>query len=189
MTIGAKVETLHHASSARGWRDFPVFPSEDDLATWVLAQLDPHFRAEREVAGHHCSGKRLRIDAILTPRDPGLWLDAMPVLGVEFKQPPGSTGGLMRWERQCEDYAHAEWAGYGHITVFACPPITQALGRDSGWGERAPGMMARWMGPAGVGDLGLSGQGLTFMLTGEPLWTEKKGLCQRRTLIPKTGSR
>jgi hypothetical protein len=75
------------------------------------------------------------------------------------------------------------------MTVFTCPPVTQFLAGPSAWGPRAAGLMARLMGQGGVGELGLTSAGLTFRIAGEDLWSEKRGLRQRRSLIPKTGSR
>jgi hypothetical protein len=187
--LGAKAgrQEIHGGGTGK-WRPFPPVSSEDELATRILARLEPHFHAEREVRGRHCTGKRMRLDAVLTPCDPAPWFDVAPALGVEFKLPDG-TGDLMRWERQAEDYAHVGWPRYGRITVFTCPPVTQILARITAWGPNAPGLMARWIGQAGVGELGLTGAGLTFKVSGHELWSEKWGLHQQRSLIPKTGSR
>jgi hypothetical protein len=189
--LGAKAgrqELREGTARAGGWRGFPPVGSEAELVTRILAKLEPHFRAVREVRGRHCTGKLLKLDAVLVPRDPGPWFDETPALGVEFKLPDG-TGDLMRWERQAEDYAHTAWPDYGRIAVFTCPPVTQVLAAMTAWGPNAPGLMSRWIGQAGVGELGLTGAGLTFRISGEDLWSEKRGLCQRRSLIPKTGSR
>jgi hypothetical protein len=52
--------------------DFPLweslntsFRNETELAQWAYQQLDPFFIIHREIRGTHCTGRRLRIDAIL----------------------------------------------------------------------------------------------------------------------------
>jgi hypothetical protein len=63
----------------------PPFETEAELATWVLDELAPWFVVHREVAGTHWSDRRLRLDALLVPKQPGPWKDDRPAFGVEFK--------------------------------------------------------------------------------------------------------
>jgi hypothetical protein len=51
------------SASVRNWKH----PAEADLASAALAELTPYFTAEREVWGTHCTGRRLRLDAVLRP--------------------------------------------------------------------------------------------------------------------------
>jgi hypothetical protein len=171
---------------ANGWLALPVIADEKDLADRVLAKLSPFFEIEREVRGEHCSGKRVRLDAILTPHDQDGWLDDSPVLGIEFKVPE-ATRDVFRHMRQAEDYAHATWPKYGHITIFTCPPFTQSIPEI--FMPLTPDGMARWLGQGGVGELGVTREGLTFKVSGHKVWSEGEGVCQRRSLVPKHGSR
>jgi hypothetical protein len=68
------------------WIPLRPFPSEAAMAEYVLAELSGTFRIQREVRGEHCSGKPLRLDTVLRPRDPSGWRDESPVFGVEFKE-------------------------------------------------------------------------------------------------------
>lgn len=52
------------------------FSDEAELIREVLTRLAPSFHVDREVWDTHCGGKRLRIDAILRPRDTEGWKDA-----------------------------------------------------------------------------------------------------------------
>ena len=93
---------------------------ESEIAERVLSALSPHFEARREVFGTHCSGRRLRIDAVLWPRDPTGWHDEKPVFGLEFKRHVGQGAEALA---QCTDYAHTEWDGFGPLAVFLCPAV------------------------------------------------------------------
>ncbi|GAB3861552.1 hypothetical protein ACFPIJ_11875 [Dactylosporangium cerinum] len=89
----------------------PRFANEAELAERVLGILSPHFEIETEVDGRHCSGRQLRIDAVLRPRDPSDWKDDRPAFGVEFKlasQGPSSTAKFTQWARQAVDYTHTD---------------------------------------------------------------------------------
>lgn len=87
-----------------------AFGSETELAEWALGQLDPYFTIHPQVQGVHCSGRRMRIDAILRPRDASGWTDPDPAFGVEFKNPVtlDSTKAYTKWAAQAVDYTHTE---------------------------------------------------------------------------------
>lgn len=166
----------------------PRFANEADLAERVLTLLDQHFLIDTEVVGRHCSGRRLRIDAILRPRDPGPWKDDEPAFGVEFKlvhQKSFDTRDFSAWARQACDYTHVEWQGYGRLMVFACPSPIIDLGGTDAW------LMAHLLGQFGVGELAPREQdGWAIMLHGDHvLWSERRGAAaaQRWSLRPKVG--
>lgn len=164
------------------------FGTEGDLAAATLATLRPHFTVEREVEGVHCSGQRLRLDAVLRPVEAGPWRDTAPAIGVEFKNPArlDSTRDYTSWAAQCVDYTHTNWNGYGRLTVFTCPPITAY----SPYADKLRlGFMQRLLGQMNVGELGLTVHGWTLQLNGEAIWSERKGLHRAWSLTPKVGSR
>jgi hypothetical protein len=110
------------SESVRNWK----YRSEADLASAALGELGRYFTADREVRGVHCTGKRLRLDAVLRPRDPSGWFDPPPVFGVEFKNAlAGSldTRRFTSWAAQAVDYAHTDWEGYGRLMIFTCPAV------------------------------------------------------------------
>lgn len=122
---------------------------ESEIAERVLSALDPHFEARREVCGTHCSGRRLRIDAVLWPRDPARWHDEKPVFAVEFKRPVGQGAEALG---QCADYAHTRWDGYGHLPVFLCPAVVSRWAW--GYGGLKSALIAQLlMGQLAVGEL------------------------------------
>lgn len=171
--------------SVRNWKHH----TERDLTRAALAALDPYFTADREVRGVHCSGKRLRLDAVLRPRDPSGWFDPAPVFGVEFKNAfAGSfdTRRFTSWAAQAVDYAHTEWEGYGRLTIFTCPAVSAAF---TGPYEHAGSLMVRVLGQLGVGELGETAYGWTLRINGDNLWSEHYGVQRRWSLIPKVGSR
>lgn len=165
------------------------FASEDELRAAVLSDLYEHFTIRTEVWGTHCTGKRLRLDAVLRPRVPDGWRDAAPVLGVEFKNLGGavSTNDFTRWAAQALDYSHVDWDGIGRMTIFTCPPVSEPL-RERGGALGGAGLMAHLLAQMYVGELGRTQYGWTFA-RGDQLWSERYGVHRKWSLIPKTGSR
>jgi hypothetical protein len=167
----------------------PRFRDEADLAERAIACLAPYFHVQREVQGTHFSGRRLRIDAILRPRDTTGWRDPDPAFGVEFKiahQGGKSTNEFTNWARQAVDYTHTNWDGYGRLPVFACPSIVDTLPGDAGW------LMAHLLGQFGVGELmPVEKEGWALTVHGDQiLWSQRRGPAeaQRRSLHPKVGN-
>lgn len=164
------------------------FETEAEVTEAVLGALRPYFLIEREVEGVHCSGQPLRLDAALRPITPTAWRDAVPSFGIEFKNPDrlDGTRDYTAWAAQCVDYTHTRWAGYGRMTVFTCPPIT---GYSPYADKLRLGFLARLLGQMNVGELGFTTHGWTLQLNGEAIWSERKGVHRRWSLIPKVGSR
>jgi hypothetical protein len=164
------------------------FHSEADPAEWVCQQLDPFFMIRRQVRGAHCSGRRLRIDAIMRPRDRSGWTDPDPAFGVEFKNPAAATGtkSYTQWAAQAVDYTHTDWEGYGRLLIATRPPVTErVLG-----GVSAEWLLVRVLGQLGVGELGISpAQGWTLRLSGNRVWSQNSGPRLRWSIKPKQGSR
>lgn len=168
-----------------GWQ----YPREEDLANTVLDQLSQHFFIQREVWGQHCTGKRLRLDAALRPRDPQPWFDANPAFGVEFKNAlvySFDTRNFTAWAAQAVDYTHVNWAGYERLMIFTCPPVSMGL---KTYGNDAARLMVRVLGQLGVGELGKESTGWTLWLNGDRLWQQGRGVRRRQSLIPKSRSR
>lgn len=161
------------------------FDSEAELASATLAVLERHFAIEREVEGIHCSGQLLRLDAVLRPQDRTGWRDASPAFGVEFKNPArlDSMRDFTSWAAQSVDYTHTQWHGYGRLTIFTCPPISARLD------EAGARWTARFLGQMNVGELGWTLHGWALQVCGEAIWSQRKGVHRRWSLIPKVGSR
>jgi hypothetical protein len=173
---------------------FPPFRTEAELSSWVLAQLEPTFAITEQVVGRHWSGRRLRIDAVLRPRDPEPWKDVAPAFGVEFKladERSFDTRNFTGWAAQAVAYAQTEWNDFGRLAVFACPsPLRLLCG--SSWGEGAAGLMEHLLGQFGVGELTLvKPHGLILLLQGHRMWSVGEGVREatRWSLRPKTGTR
>jgi hypothetical protein len=165
--------------------------SEQDLADRVLAELSEWFHIDREVAGSHYRGRRLRLDAVLRPHDPSLWKDDDPFFGVEFKlcgtQKFQDTKDFTSWSAQAVDYTHVDWDGYGYMKVFMCPSASRYFS------DRTAAVMSRLLWQLGVGELAhLVGEGWTLLAQGDhALWSQRRGVfeAKRWSLLPKAGSR
>lgn len=173
------------------------FEGEDDLASRVLDRLRPHFVVAREVWGTHCSGRRVRIDAVIKPRHHLEWKDHAVAFGVEFKMPPRGAGtrAYTGWLAQAVDYAHVKWDGLGRrLLIFACPGVTTWLDERRVTDPHDPtsGLAKRIAGQLGIGELVLRwSYGLTFVWNDEHVWSERYGVVRGKqwALRPKVGSR
>ncbi|MFI7448137.1 hypothetical protein ACIBQX_11620 [Nonomuraea sp. NPDC049714] len=162
--------------------------SEAELAARVLEDLAQSFHVEREVWGSHCSGRQLRIDAVLRPIDDSQWKDDEPVFGLEFKVPDlATTRDFTAWMAQAVDYTHVYWRGYGRLKVFMCPSPFMGL-HDM----EMPGLVCRLLGQLGVGDLcQLPYRGWSLLLHDEVVWCQKDGPVKAKywSIRSRVGSR
>jgi hypothetical protein len=173
--------------------------NEAELVQRVLARLEPWFLIEEQVEGQHFTGKTLRIDAIIRPRQPELWHNPQTALGLEFKtfnsrDRETSVKDITGLAAQAIDYTHVDWPGYGQVPVFTCPSAFQwsDSSRDVGDFDRGGQMYRHLLGQLSIGELLLYwGSGLTLLLNGNPIWTERKGVIHGKhwSLKVRTGSR
>lgn len=183
------------------------------LAERTLTSLSSHFLITEQVVGTHPTGKRLRIDAILRPRDPSPWSRSDIALGVEFKAPTDRPAERRdRKENckiisQCIDYSLVDWDAFGQVPIFFCPgfaEIRSACDRDNdpffcdkdyaeGFKHGIGFLMAGVMGQNNVGELVHSHHlGWAFLINGQHrIWSQKYGLGEgaRNKLIRQVGSR
>jgi hypothetical protein len=177
------------------------FSSERELADRVLERLEPWFWVDQEVFGTHCTGARLRIDAMIWPRDHSQWKSPGVTFGVEFKAvrtgqrlyDPG-LNAYTRWVAQAADYTHTDWDGYGRRLILCCPGVVSALTGFAGTRDARGDLLVakRLMGQLGVGELVLRwGHGLTILLNGERVWSERYGVGKGKhwALGVRSGSR
>ncbi len=184
------------ASIVRNGRFLPLSSDlpENKFREEALRQLDTWFHVQTEVSGiHPRRTQKLRIDAVLRPRDTAPWYDPDPAFALEFKRSKTSYEHLSkytRWIAQSMDYAETDWDGYGYLTVFTCPSVLSSMPYLD---DRTEFVLSRVMGQRDVGELGFTREGWVLRLTGENYWTQDDGIvCDQdrrpRTLIPQTGS-
>ena len=170
------------------------FASERELADRVIARLEQWFHVRREVWGTHCTERRLRADAIISPRDNAGWRNPDAAFGVGFKLPCSATASISdytRWIAQAVSYTHVNWPGCGRLIVLTCPGAATWLDRPTDGHDRELYTARRLVGQLGVGELVLRwASGLTILVNGEPIWSERHGVTGGRTfgLKVKTGN-
>ena len=169
--------------------------SEGQLTDRVLDGLETDFNIRRQVYGSHFSGKRLRIDAIVTPKDGAGWKDCNPALGIEFKDTlrlKDDTRNFTHWLGQCVDYASTEWDEFGYLYVFTCPGLGGGLRKYEAQGDGTQ-LLPRIMSCLGIGELRRSRfYGPTFYLhQSHRVWSKRRGVEEGRrwSLTRKFGSR
>jgi hypothetical protein len=182
------------------WVDYeptPRFDTEADLEDYVLSRLNPYFDINYQVVGRHCSGKKVRIDAVLIPHDWPAWKDAGNIaLGVEFKlwRNIKGTNDHGKWVAQCVDYSHTDWEHYGRLPIFTYPSFSGPDDVDSTrYREQENWRLSHLLGQFRVGELVNSRYyGWTFLLNGSHRqWSQAKGIeeARRTRLVPAVGSR
>lgn len=173
---------------------------ERDVAGETLERLSPYFHIKEEVEGRHFSGKSVRIDAIVTPREPSEWKGDSVCFGVEFKDfnnfgTSFDTKDYTRWWAQAFDYAHSSFDGYGFVHVF---PYNCMSRFASNVGTDVAMFFSKFLGQVGIGELRPSPQAfrgkrsLEFVMHWDHiLWCESRGVKQGRywSMKRKFGSR
>lgn len=161
---------------------------ELEFSAKILTRLEPYFNIRREWWGT-CFGNRVRIDALLKPKDPADWKNKEIIIGVEFKR----IDEEMKYNSvaQCIDYSYTQWDGVGRIPIFLCPGIP---------GNHLPHAqkqtyysIAQLLCQFGVGELLETSFGLTLQMAGSnKIWSEqRKGVfgCKTWNFTPRNGSR
>jgi hypothetical protein len=180
-------DELHDFLSRRG---SPVATMDEEaLKGAVLGILSQWFTVELEVWGRHPSGTKIRIDAVLRPKDREPWRSKDVAIGLEFKSPGSAKSHASRDSAvmaQTLDYAMCDFEGYGQILVFICPAPAQLRGEM---------VLFRFLAQYGVGYVELETiRGVTLYLGDQSriLWSELKGvshLGRTTDLSRKVGNR
>jgi hypothetical protein len=170
--------------------------SETDAVDELVKIFQPYFHIQREIKGLHFSGRRLRLDLLLRPRNSSEWKNPDTAFGIEVKMPNTERGWgeCSRHFAQACDYANTLWDNVGLIPIFCWPifmprNMTVTLG-DFPQGEE--GFFYRVAGQMNVGfvyEAPYHGVGLS--LCGHTIWNQCKGVCEGRfwSLKHKVGSR
>jgi hypothetical protein len=182
----------------RALADIGPFRSEAELAQSVLNELRPWFDVETEVRGTHCTGRSMRLDAVLKPRDSSGWTDDHPSFGIEFKLAGNGdlqdfgTQDFTKWMAQTVDYTHVDWQGYGHLRIFSCPSPLTALPSPSGRGDSIAAI-SHFLWQLNVGELVKTKRWGWALIAQQDhvLWSEAHGVHQARkwSIRPRFGSR
>lgn len=100
--------------------------TEEEFRYFVEQDIAQFFHIEREVWGTHLTGIKLRIDAIIRPKDTADWANKNIAFGVEFKSPSmlKTLGSQLAFSKQCIDYSHTNFQGYGFIPILMFPKLT-----------------------------------------------------------------
>ena len=169
------------------------FGDEKRLAKKVLQRLSKHFFIHEQAMGTHWSGRRLRIDAVIQPRDLSGWKDDAPRFGVEFKNyhafsPSFDIKDYTKWWAQCHDYAETNFDGHGYIPIFSYNGFSHYAARLKSSTEQA--LAVRFWGRLGVGEI--RPEDLLFVMSGtNKIWSESRGVIDggRISMERKFGSR
>ena len=166
---------------------------ESDVKRKVLDRLSSSFHIFEEAWGTHWSDKRVRIDAIVTPKDDSQWKTKSPRFGIEFKNFRGfdasfSIKDYTKWWSQCHDYAETKFDDHGYVPVFAYNGFCHYRQRINN--PTAAAFAVRFWGRLGVGEL--RPDGLVFVMNGgNKVWSEQEGVIDGRriSMERKFGSR
>ena len=166
---------------------------ESSIKASVLERLSRDFVIHEEVWGTHWSGRRLRIDAIITPKDDSEWKTKSPKFGIEFKNFRGFRPSLdmkdyTKWWAQCHDYAETDFDDHGYVLVFSYNGFSHYAHRCGS--ETSAAFAVRFWGRLGVGEI--QPGDLTFVINGtNKIWSHRRGVIDGRRISTsrKFGSR
>lgn len=168
---------------------------EDDLIEHALYELSPYFDIHEQVRGNLITGKQMRIDAIVTPKDKDLWKTKDIALGIEFKSCHlDQTGALTGTLGQLVDYSLVEWDRFGQVPIFVCPGFKhRRTARNADFTEGFNYAFNRVMKEFNIGELLLHNwYGWSFvMANNHDMWTQRTGVTEGKkwSLIRKYGNR
>lgn len=174
---------------------------ERDVKAAVFERLSPHFHIFEEVTGTHWTDRRLRIDAIIKPKDDSEWKTKSPSIGLEFKNfrafsPSINMKDYTKWWSQCHDYAETNFDGHGYIYVFSYNGFSHYRARSRS--DSSAAIAERFWGRLGVGELqpGFDGYprkpSMVLRINGtNKIWSEVAGVKdgRRMSMERKFGSR
>jgi hypothetical protein len=97
--------------------------SEKNFTEAWLKELSEFFFIQEQVTGIHLSGKKMIIDAIISPKNKDEWKNKNIAFGVEFKSPTKNDRlhNQMDFMKQCVDYSYTNFTNYGFIPILSCP--------------------------------------------------------------------
>ena len=169
------------------------FGDEKQFAKKVLQRLSKHFVIHEQAHGTHWSGRRLRIDAIIRPRDLSGWKGECPRFGVEFKNYHGFSPSIdikdySKWWAQCHDYAETDFDGHGYVYIFSYNGFSHYTARTAN--KAGAAFAVRFWGRLGVGEI--RPDDLMFVINGtNKVWSESRGVIDgaRISMERRFGSR
>lgn len=156
---------------------------EAEYRRLVMKELEAHFTIKEEVSGKHFSGTRLRIDAVITPKETDGWKNPQVALGLEFKEPTNIKGKhyFTYWAKQALDYAHTNWTGFGYLPILLGPNADELFKSDLG----------DLLGAYKIGRVSIT-NGVQFFISTKKVWCQTYGVQDYgkvSPLIPKFGAR
>lgn len=97
--------------------------SEEEFCEIWFEKLSEFFYIDRQVTGEHLSKKKLRIDAVISPKNKDEWRNKEIAFGVEFKSPTKNDRlhNQIDFMKQCVDYSYTSFGKYGFIPILSCP--------------------------------------------------------------------
>lgn len=173
-------------------RNIEIIPGslDEEMFTHIILKcLEPYFEIRREVWGTHFSGRKVKIDAILKPKDNREWRNKDLVIGLEIKNP-------LLWHTnnrrdsdllaQCVDYFMSKFSGVKDMIVLICPLPIKVKSFE----------LLRFISRYNVGHLGFDDKkGIGFYYAGQYFWVEKRegrqgvGVITKSLMKQKVGNR
>lgn len=145
--------------------------SEDDFFNSWQERLEKYFYIKKEVPGIHLSGKTMKIDAVITPKDTTDWKNKEIAFGVEFKSPAklDRLHSQFNFMKQCVDYSYTNFKDYGYIPILGCP----AFEVDETYSDvKALSGYRRFLNSFAIGELCQTHKGLTIIFAEQYIWHE-----------------
>lgn len=158
--------------------------SETELKDFMRNELSRNFKIKEEWWGSHFSGRKVRIDMLIKPKQTSEWANKDVIFGIEFKRGNlDNTGYINDYIRQCIDYSNTKFDKIGYIPILMCPPIFEEHHMTSRFTENIFSLLKSF----NIGQLYHSKNGLSIVYAGwHQVWAEKIGVHEGKRWQMKT---
>jgi len=179
--------------------DNPFFipKDEEEYANDFFNRISNYFHVKREVWGTHWSGKKVRIDGLIKPKDNSGWKNKNIIFGVEVKYPSqlDSYGDFSQYISQAIDYSQTTWGDRGYLSILLKPPVYDTFtkrhdrfletSRVSFWLE---GFLNSLLCKFNIGEINENKYyGLEFKRGNSPIWREHNYEQNKKNLVCQLG--
>lgn len=159
-----------------------TYLTEKEFSEHILCRLSTDFWIDREVTGTHFTGRKMRIDAIISPKKSFDWKNQSIAFGIEFKKhhehiSPRVISGMIK---QGYDYMHCEFGRFGKVPILLCPLTSEKW--NYAMSTEQSRFVKRVLGDFMIGEITDTYRGLSIVFKeNHVIWDESSGVLFGKT--------
>ncbi len=159
-----------------------TYRTEKEFSENILNRLSSDFFIEREVSGTHFTGRKVRVDAIISPKRHFEWKNQSISFGIEFKKHEESVSPrvITRMIKQGYDYMHSDFGRFGKVPILLCP--LSSPNWNYAMSNEQMRFVKRLLGDFMIGEITDTYRGLSIVFKdSHVVWDETSGVLYGRT--------